>query len=147
MQATARRLSVVSAMSCARRRLIRSVRPTPHTMSDSIEPHHLVDHHLDAFNSRDIEAIMSLYADDAQIFEFPSTLLVSGSAALRTRFTAYFQKPNLRAQHINSLVLGKTVIQMVLIHGARSDGSDYLGWAVIFECRGDRIARAWIILD
>jgi hypothetical protein len=33
MQATARRLSVVSATSCARRRLIRSVRPTNNALS------------------------------------------------------------------------------------------------------------------
>ena len=37
MQATARRLSVVSATSCARRRLIRDVRPTQHATRDAMK--------------------------------------------------------------------------------------------------------------
>jgi len=42
MQATARRLSVVSATSCARRRLIRDVRPIPRAMKGFVARFYLV---------------------------------------------------------------------------------------------------------
>ena len=42
MQATARRLSVVSAASCARRRLIRNVRLNRHALDSPLRRHRLV---------------------------------------------------------------------------------------------------------
>jgi hypothetical protein len=49
-----------------------------------------VQRQLDAFNARDLDALLAAYADDAQLFEHPSKLLARGSAAFRERFTARF---------------------------------------------------------
>ncbi len=75
----------------------------------SIEPQEIVQQQLDAYNARDIEALLRIYADDAQMFEHPSTLLATGSAELRERFAARFQEPDLRAALRQRLVMGHIV--------------------------------------
>jgi len=70
----------------------------------------VVQKQLDAFNSRDVEALLSVYAEDAQLFEHPSKLLASGSAELRKRYTARFQEPNLHATLLERIVAGAIVV-------------------------------------
>jgi hypothetical protein len=138
----ARRLSVVSATSCARRRLIRSVAPTSTPLAMPIEADSaaIVQRQLDAYNSRDIEALLATYADDAEVFEHPSTLLASGAAALRERFTARLKEPNLYAR-----LLSRTVIDYEEVFRTFPEGSGSLRLIMIYEISGDRIARAWSI--
>jgi hypothetical protein len=57
----------------------------------------VVQRQLDAYNARDVDALLAIYAPDAQMFEHPSKLLASGAAQLHERFTARFQEPNLHA--------------------------------------------------
>ena len=94
--------------------------PSNTAMSNSIEPSAVVKRQLDAFNSRDIEAIMSMYLDDAEMFEFPSTLLVSGAAAIRDHFNACFQEPNLHASLRSSMVIDPREIVIALLHTTRT---------------------------
>ncbi len=54
------------------------------------DPETIVQRQLDAYNGRDLEALLSIYAEDAEMFEHPATLLARGSAALRERFMARF---------------------------------------------------------
>jgi hypothetical protein len=42
----------------------------------------VVQRQLEAYNARDIGALLATYADDAQQFEHPSKLLAGGSAKL-----------------------------------------------------------------
>ena len=60
-----------------------------------------VQRQLDAYNAKDLDVLVSIYADDAQLFEHPATLLASGTAELRKRFAARFQEPNLHALLLN----------------------------------------------
>ena len=72
-------------------------------MSIPSDPAAIVQRQLDAYNRRDVDALLSIYAEDAELFEHPTTLLASGSAALRDRFIARFQEPNLHAQLLAGL--------------------------------------------
>src|SRR4051812_10126147 len=67
-------------------------------MALSITPESVVQRQLDAYNARDTEALMATYAEDAQQFEYPGTLLTSGAAQLRERITARFRESNLHAR-------------------------------------------------
>jgi hypothetical protein len=73
-------------------------------------PESVVQRQLDAFNARDIDALMATYADDAQQFEHPATLLVSGAAQVRERTMSRFQESNLHARLIRRIVMGQVVI-------------------------------------
>ena len=79
-------------------------------MKESSEPAAVVQRQLDAYNARDVDAILATHAEDAQQFEFPAKLLASGTVELREGFAARFQEPNLHAQLLN-----RTVTRSVLI--------------------------------
>jgi hypothetical protein len=98
---------------------------------------------LDAFNARDIAALMATYADDAQLFEFPGKPLASGSAELRARFIARFQEPNLHAELINRIVSGQRVIDHEKVTRTFPEGTGTIELVMIYEVRHGRIAKAW----
>ncbi len=63
-----------------------------------MSPQAVVQRQLEAYNARDIDALMETYADDVQVYEHPATLLASGAAQLRERQSVRLQEPNLRAR-------------------------------------------------
>jgi hypothetical protein len=105
----------------------------------------IVQRQLDAYNSRDIEAILTVYADDAQIFEHPSKLLASGTAELRERFTARFREPNLYATLLKRIVVGAIVIDHEKVMRTFPEGKGAIELIMIYEVKDDRIAKTWSI--
>ena len=115
-------------------------------MNSSIyTPEAVVQRQLDAFNSRDIEALLRVYAEDAQMFEHPSTLLATGSAELRKRFEVRFQEPNLHATLLKRIVAGANVIDHEMVARTFLEGSGEIELVMIYEVKKDRITRAWSI--
>ena len=55
-------------------------------MHDS--PEAVVQRQLDAYNARDIDALLATYAPDARQYEHPGTLLATGAAEMRDRMAA-----------------------------------------------------------
>jgi hypothetical protein len=115
-------------------------------MSDITTPEMVVQQQLDAYNAHDIDALLSIYADDAQLFEHPATLIASGSQALRERYTARFQEPNLHAKLVNRMVMGQRVIDHELITRTFPEGPGTLEMIMIYEVQNGRIAKAWSIV-
>lgn len=114
-------------------------------MTNSTNPVTIVQRQLDAYNSRDLETLLSIYADDAEMFEHPSTLLARGSSAIRERFEARFQEPNLQARLLSRMVMGQTVIDYEEITRTFPEGSGRLLMIMIYKVAGDKIATAWSI--
>lgn len=110
---------------------------TPSTTSESV-----VQRQLDAYNARDVDALVATYADDAQQFEYPSTLLTSGSAQLRERITARFCEPNLHARLIRRIVMGQVVIDHEEVTRTFPEGTGKIELVAIYEVRDGRIATA-----
>ena len=73
-------------------------------------PESVVQRQLDAYNAKDVDALMAVYADDAQQFEHPAKLLASGAVEVRPRFEARFKESNLHAQLAKRIVSGNIVI-------------------------------------
>ena len=113
---------------------------TPSTTAESV-----VQRQLDAYNARDVDALVATYAEDAQQFEYPATLLTSGSAQLRERITARFSEPNLHARLIRRIVMGQVVIDHEEVTRTFPEGAGKLELVAIYEVRGDRIATARFI--
>ena len=112
----------------------------------SHDPEAVVQRQLDAYNARDIDALLAAYADDAQTFEHPSTLLASGSAQLRDRFMARFQEPNLHAALIERVVMGHIVVDHEKVTRTFPEGPGSLELLMIYDVRKGRIAKAWSIV-
>jgi hypothetical protein len=111
----------------------------------SLTPVAVVQRQLDAYNARDLAALLATYAEDAQQFEHPSKLLASGHAQMRERFALRFTEPNLHAKLLNRIVMGNTVIDHELITRTFPEGPGKIGLVAIYEVQNGKIAKAWFI--
>lgn len=73
-------------------------------------PESIVQRQLDAYNSRDVDVLMTTYADDVMLFEYPDTLPCRGAAQVRERMMARLSDPHLHARLIHRAVMGSVVI-------------------------------------
>ena len=112
----------------------------------SHDPEAVVQRQLEAYNARDIDALLAVYADDAQAFEHPSTLLASGSAQLRERFMARFREPNLHAALVERVVMGHIVVDHEKVTRTFPEGPGSLELLMIYDVQKGRIAKAWSIV-
>lgn len=115
-------------------------------MSIPTSPEAVVQRQLDAYNARDVEALLKIYADDAQMFEHPSTLVARGSAALRERFSVRFQEPNLHATLLRRMVSGNMVVDHEEVARTFPEGPGKIELIMIYEVLDGRIAKAWSIV-
>jgi hypothetical protein len=110
-----------------------------------LDPQSVVQRQLDAYNAKDIDALLAVYADDAQILEHPSKLLAQGSAELRRRFTERFTEANLHAALTERIVMGSIVVDHEIVTRTFPEGPGTIELVMIFEVQNGRISRAWNI--
>lgn len=108
-------------------------------------PESVVQRQLDAYNAREIDALLAIYAPNAQMFEHPSTLLASGRAELRERFTLRFREPNLHAVLLKRIVSGAIVIDHEKVTRTFPEGAGEIELVMIYEVNDGRITKAWSI--
>jgi hypothetical protein len=111
-----------------------------------LKPESVVQAQLDAFNARDVEALLRTYADDAQLFEHPDKLLASGAAEIRDRYTARFGEPNLHASLLKRIVCGATVVDYERVTRTFPDGAGEIELVMIYQVSRGRIIKAWAIV-
>lgn len=109
------------------------------------EPEVTVQRQLDAYNALDLDALMSVYADDIEVYEFPAKLLARGSASLRERLAQRFREPNLHAKLLHRIVAGSTVIDHECVTRTFPEGPGELDVVMIYEVAGGRIVKSWSI--
>lgn len=114
-------------------------------MSTFPSPEVVVQRQLDAYNRRDLETLLAIYAADAQMFEHPATLLASGSTALRERFQLRFQEPNLHAVLVNRIVMGNLVIDHEVVTRTFPEGTGKIELILLYEVQNGRISKTWLI--
>jgi hypothetical protein len=116
-----------------------------HSTEASLRPEVVVQRQLDAYNARDIEALMATYAEDAQQFEHPATLLASGAGQIRQRSLVRFQEPNLHALLLQRTVMGDMVIDHEKVTRTFPEGRGTIELAAIYQVVNGRIAKAWFM--
>ena len=109
------------------------------------DPEAVVQRQLDAFNARDVEALVAVYAPEAELFEHPARLMAGGSAELRERFAARFREPNLHATLLRRIVSGAFVVDYERVTRTFPEGPGEIELVMIYEVRDGAIARAWTI--
>ncbi|MES2263500.1 MAG: nuclear transport factor 2 family protein [Pseudomonadota bacterium] len=112
-------------------------------MTDRTSPAAIVQAQLDAYNAHDVEALVAIYADDVRHYRHPDTLLASGSAQLRERFTARFSSARPHATLLNRIVCGDLVIDHERIDSDGTGGPGSVELVASYEVKQGRIARAW----
>lgn len=105
-------------------------------------PLSIVQAQLDAYNAKDIEALLQTYAPDAEQFTLHGALLAQGHAALRERFLVRFAEPDLYARLVSRTVVGNVVTDTELITRNFPEGLGTLEMLCVYEVINGRIQRA-----
>ena len=105
-------------------------------------PPAIVQSQLDAYNAKDIEALLRTYALDAEHFTLHGELLAKGHEQLRPRFLARFAEPDLHARLVSRIVVGNVVTDAEVITRNFPEGVGTLEMLCVYEVIGDRIQRA-----
>ncbi len=102
----------------------------------------VVQRQLDAYNARDIDALLATYAPDARQYEHPAKLLASGAAEMRARMAARFEEPNLHARLLQRVVMGNIVIDHEEVTRTFPEGTGRVDMVVIYEVADGKIQSA-----
>ena len=113
--------------------------------ADTDSPEAVVQRQLDAYNARDLDALMATYAEDAQQFEHPSKLLASGAAQIRERSAMRLKEPNLHATLLQRTVMDHIVIDRERVTRTFPEGPGTIELVAIYELQSGRITKAWFI--
>ena len=109
----------------------------------TLRPEDVVQQQLDAYNARDIDAFMAFWAEDAQYYEHPDTLLASGKAAIRERHIARFKEPSLYGERVKRMALGSMVIDQEVVTRNFPQGRGKMDVIAIYEVEQGKILKAW----
>ncbi|QDS15672.1 nuclear transport factor 2 family protein [Xanthomonas arboricola] len=93
----------------------------------------IVQAQLDAYNAKDIDALLATYADDAEHYTLHGPQLAKGHAMLRERFLARFQEPDLHAQLLSRTVVGNIVADAERITRNFPDGIGLVEMLCLYE--------------
>lgn len=99
---------------------------------------------LDAYNSRDIEAFMSVYSDSVNVYRFPNTLIMQGYDEMKERYASMFENsPDLHCLLVNRVVQGNTVIDQELV--TRKKGEPQIQAIAIYKVAEGKIQEVYFI--
>jgi hypothetical protein len=108
--------------------------------SDS--PLAVVQRQLDAYNAKNIEALLETYAPDAEQYTLHGERLAQGHEQLRARFLARFAEPDLRARLLSRVVMGQIVVDYELITRNFPEGLGTIEMLCVYEVMNGRIKKA-----
>ena len=82
-----------------------------------------VQHQLQAFNRRDLDAFMEAYTADVRIEDGKGGKILSGTEEMRAFYGALFSNsPNLHCDVVNRISVGNWVIDEEKGHGVHAEG-------------------------
>jgi hypothetical protein len=111
-------------------------------MRSSPSPAEVVQAQLDAYNRKDVDALLRTYAPDAEQHVLHGELLARGHAQMRERFLARFAEPDLHARLVARSVVGNVVADTELITRNFPEGRGTLEMLCLYEVEGAVIRRA-----
>jgi len=102
----------------------------------------VVQKQLDAYNAKDLDALLDTYAPDAEQYTLHGPLLVKGREAMRTRFAARLAEPALHARLLSRTVMGNFVTDLELVTRNFPEGQGTIEMLCVYEVVGGHIQRA-----
>jgi putative hydrolase of HD superfamily len=102
----------------------------------------VVQAQLDAYNAKDLDALMATYAPDAQQFALHGALLATGHDQIRPRYEARFVEPDLHARLLSRTVLGNFVTDLEIVTRNFPEGKGTVEMLCVYEVVDGRIVRA-----
>lgn len=105
-------------------------------------PAEIVQGQVEAYNARDLDAFLAFYSDAITVYRMPAAApTVEGKARFAEFYaTQRFNRPGLRAEIVNRMVLGNKVIDHERIYGLQDPPLEI---AAVYEVADGRIERVW----
>ncbi len=111
-------------------------------MTDHDHPAAVVQRQLDAYNARDLDALLATYAAHASQYAHPGQRIASGTADIGARMALRFEEPNLHARLLQRVVMGNIVIDHELVSRTFAEGTGTVEMVAIYEVVGGKIVSA-----
>ncbi|NNG25284.1 nuclear transport factor 2 family protein [Telluria aromaticivorans] len=102
----------------------------------------VVQAQLDAYNAKDLDALMRTYAPDAQQFALHGGLLAQGIDAIRPRYQERFGEPDLHARLLTRSVIGNFVTDLEIVTRNFPEGLGTVEMLCVYEVVDGHIVRA-----
>ena len=102
----------------------------------------VVQAQLNAYNAKDLDALMATYAPDAQQFALHGDLLARGHDQIRPRYEMRFAEPDLHARLLSRTVLGNFVTDLEIVTRNFPEGKGTIEMLCVYEVVEGRIVRA-----
>lgn len=102
----------------------------------------VVQKQLDAYNAKDLEALLQTYASDAEQYTLHGALLAKGHDTLRTRFSARLAEPDIHARLLSRMVMENIVTDFELVTRNFPEGRGTVEMLCVYEVVGGLIQRA-----
>jgi putative hydrolase of HD superfamily len=109
------------------------------------QPEAVVQRQLDAYNAKDIEALLATYAPDAEQYAIHGERLARGHAEMRPRFLARFAEPDLHAHLVARDVIDAFVVDHEVITRNFPEGRGTIEMVCIYEVRDGLIRKATFV--
>jgi hypothetical protein len=106
------------------------------------DPAAVVQRQLDAYNARDLDALLATYAVHARQYAHPAILLASGAAEMRERMAQRFAEPGLHARLLQRVVMGNIVIDHEEVSRTFPEGPGRVDMVAIYEVADGKIQSA-----
>ncbi len=108
----------------------------------SKSPIEVVQAQLDAYNAKDIEALLATYAPDAEQFVLHGERMAKGHEEMRPRFLGRFSEPDLHARLLSRTVMANVIVDIELITRNFPEGLGTLEMLCVYEVADGRIQKA-----
>ena len=105
-------------------------------------PANVVQAQLDAYNRKDIDALIGTYATNAKQFTLHGECIATGHEQIRSRFLTRFEEPDLHVRLLSRVVVGNFVTDSELIARNFPEGPGTLEMLCIYEVVNGTIQRA-----
>lgn len=102
----------------------------------------LVQRQLEAYNARDIEALLACYAPDAEHHQLHGGLLARGHEQLRPRFQTRFAEPDLHAELLGRTLIGALVVDHERVTRNFPEGRGTVEMLCVYEVESGLIRKA-----
>ena len=113
---------------------------THHSASDVVQAQ------LDAYNAKDIDALLRTFAVDAEQFALHGELLARGHAEIRARFLLRFEEPDLHARLLTRMVVGGVVADHECVTRNFAEGLGTVAMLCLFEVHEGLIRKASYVM-
>lgn len=107
-----------------------------------LTPEQVVQAQLDAYNAKDIEALLRAYHPQAEQYAMHGALLARGHSEMRSRFLGRFSEPDLHASLLHRAVVGNFVMDHELVTRNFPEGRGQVDMLCIYEVQDGLIVKA-----